>query len=245
MNFLSTGREGFHSAVAVCLIVSLSVAQESALESQSGRAEYQRFVIHSDGSFILVEPLDETHVDRLEYRNRIRPTLDVFQIDGGIEKKINIIDYDADFRPDLIRIERASDARSVEAISFYRGPLHKTHEEGHLDHALKHSFVQRDSVLTKEIRDRLEAMKARSIREDEIGVFSGYSLFAELDLRTIRSAFSAADSLFMGISYISSLQLQQMRQAPELSTMYRDDIDFLLMINPHTLGTEHEESTLR
>lgn len=243
MNFFPHGREWLRSVAMACLVAGTSLAQDPAPETLPARAEYQRFVVNSDGSFILVEPLDDTQVNRLEYRNRIRPTLDVFQTDGGLEKKINIIDYDADFRPDLIRIERASDDRSVEAISFYRGPMHKAHEEGHLAHALEHSFVRRDSLLTKDIKDRLEAMRARSIRDDEIGVFTGYSLFAELDLRTIRLAFDAADSLFEGVHHISSLSLSDMRGAPELSLSYRRDIDFLLMLNPHTLGTEHEEAT--
>jgi len=241
MKTMATPRLRLAWAGLLSVLVSTNAATQDNLSTQAQRRpDYQRLVINSDGSLVYVEPLDETLLNRLEYTNRLRPTLEIFFSDADGDRRISILDYDSDARPDFIRIERTPPDHTVEAVSFYRGPMHKLHEEGHLDHALKHSFIQNDSSLASEIRERLEAMRARQIGPEEIGVFSGYSLFAGLELPVIGEAFQAADSLFRGVEQVTSLNVQNLRNAPELAHIHRQEILKLLSINPHTLGTESD-----
>jgi hypothetical protein len=230
------------------LLVFLSPAgllSRQAEEAGHVRADVQRLVVHADGSLVYIEPVDETLVNRVEFTNRHRPTLEIFLHDGASDRRITILDYDPDQRPDFLRIERTDTDGNVEAVSFYRGPMHKVHEEGHLEHALLHSFVRKDSSLTREIRERLAAMRRREIPAKEIGVFSGYSLFAPLDLPVIQSAFDAADSLFAGIAEITNAPILRLREMPQLLPRYRSMVDALLNINPHTLGNEDDRSAPR
>ena len=220
---------------------NVSEAQDKHSSDQpSTKTAYDKVVVNSDGSLLYVEPLDSTITNRLEYTSMGRPTLDIYYVEGIVQTHVQIIDYNSDFKADFIRIERLSEDRNNDVASFYRGPLHKKHEEGHLDHTLQHRFIRRDSSLTKEIEERLEAMRMRAIREDEIGVFSGYSLFAELNLKDIRDAFVAADAVFKGLSDITSMSLKNVRFASELSVQYKSEIKKLIGINPHTFGGSKE-----
>ncbi len=225
------------------LIAGLSILLwQNGLSQNEKISNYDRLVINSDGTIVYFEPLDSSLINRIEYRNRVRPIMEIFAIRSDGEKKIQMIDYDSDLRPDFIRIEKAAEDRIMETVSFYRGPMHKNHEESHLEHALEHSFVRRDSVMARELREKLEAMRARRIPENELGVFSGYSLFAELKLKVIESAFTASDSLFQAIAQVTTASLSSLRQAPYLSTRYGNEIKMLISINPHTLGVMPENS---
>jgi hypothetical protein len=217
-------------ALVTALLHSTTVAQDYSAPN------YDRLVINADGTVVYFEPLDKSEVNRLEYRNRVRPTLEIFSLQEEGEKKITVIDYDSDERPDFIRVEKTAKNMNVETVGFYRGPKHKEHEESHLEHALEHSFVRRDSMVARELRDKLRAMRERTIRDDEVGLFTGYSLFAELNLSVIESAFASSDSLFRGLDELTSMSLETLRKAPHLSSRYRSEIRKLISINPHTLG---------
>lgn len=143
---------------ALCLLTPARLAAQHEHAEAGVRGDFQRLAVNSDGSIVYIEPLDETLISRVEFTNRHRPTLEIFLYNGGSDRRVTILDYDPDHRPDFIRIERTEAAGSVEAVSFYRGPMRKVHEEGHLEHALLHSFIRKDSGLTQEIRERLAAI---------------------------------------------------------------------------------------
>lgn len=234
-----------NSLFAIYLLGGLLGVISSAAAQDEKATSFDRLIVNSDGTISYFEPLDATLVNRIEFRNRVRPLMEIYTLLKEGEKKIQIIDYNNDLHPDFIRIERATDEKIVETVSFYRGPLHKQHEESHLEHALGHSFVRRDSVLAREMRDKLEAMRQRHIPDTEIGVFSGYSLFAELKLKVIESAFTACDSLFQGIGRVTTLDISSLRDTPYLGSRYRGQIKLLVGINPHTLGIVPENSTIK
>ena len=231
--------------LAIVLASAGSLAQDGQGIQGERRSDYERLVVNADGSLVYVEPLDTTLLNRLEYTNRLRPTLEIFLSDTEGDRRISILDYDHDAKPDFMRIERTLPDHTVEAVSFYRGPMHKLHEQGHLEHALQHSFIRNDSSLAREIRGRLDAMEVRTIDAGEIGVFSGYSLFAEIKLPIIGEAFRAADSLYSAIQRVTSSDVQSLREVPEIGTLHRSEIQKLLSINPHTLGMESEGSRPR
>lgn len=224
------------------IFLSLCFMAASVFSQDYSAPSYDRLVVNADGSVFYLEPLDKSEVNRLEFRNRVRPTLEIFAVQKEGDKKILIIDYDSDGFPDFIRIEKHAKNMGVEAVSFYRGPKHKEHEESHLEHALEHSFVRRDSATARQLKDKLRAMRDRTIRDDEIGVFTGYSLFAELKLSVIESTFASCDSLFHGIGTLTAMSLENLRKAPHVSDQYGNQIMKLLSINPHTLGLPPDNS---
>jgi hypothetical protein len=129
----------------------------------------------------------------------------------------------------------------TDMVGLYRGPKHKIHEEGHIDHALKHRFVLGDSASAHDLRERLDAIHARVIPDDEVGVFSGYGLFAELRLPVIRSAFEAADGLAKAVSKLTDRSLKQMGHIPEIAAENAELVQLLLSINPHNLSADPDK----
>jgi len=226
---------------AVILLVPFLLRAQAAAPQDFER-DSQRLVVNADGSLTYIEPFGPARENRLEYHNKPRPTIDLYSHKPDEEQKVTIIDYDGDGRPDFIHIERMNSEAVTDMVGLYRGPKHKIHEEGHLDHALHHRFILGDSASAHDLRERLEAIQARVIPEDEVGVFSGYGLFAELRLPVIRSAFDAADGLAKAVARLTDRSLKQMGHIPEIATDNAELVRLLLSINPHNLAADPESA---
>jgi hypothetical protein len=213
----------------------VAMAQSSSSRSEQ---EGQRLVINADGSISYVEPFGSANESLLEYKSKPRPTIDLLMYVPNEQRKVEIIDYNSDGRPDFIHVERIDAEGNADMVGLYRGPGHKIHEESHLDHALKHHFIHSDSVAEQQLAERLEAIRARNIHEDEIGVFSGYGLFAELHLPAIRISFESADALFNAITLLTKRTLNKLEPIPDLAGPHGAALQQLLSTDPHNLSSE-------
>jgi hypothetical protein len=198
-------RRPAHAAALVLLLLIIAPlpARSQAAGPQDYDRDAQRLVVNADGSITYIEPFGPGSTNRFEYRSRPRHTIDLYSHKPDEERKVTIIDYDGDGKPDFIHVERMNADGVTDMVGLYRGPKHKVHEEGHLDHALKHRFILGDSASAHDLRERLEAIRTRSIPDDEVGVFSGYGLFAELRLPVIQGAFDASDTLATAVARLT------------------------------------------
>lgn len=217
------------------VVVSNSWAQNPPARSEQ---EAQRLVINADGSVNYIEPFGASNESLLEYKSKPRPAIELLSYLPNEQRKVSIVDYNGDGRPDFIHLERMDAEGNSDMVGLYRGPGHKIHEEGHLDHALKHHFIHSDSVAERQLIERLQAIRARVIREDEIGVFSGYGLFAELHLPAIRTAFESADALFSAITFLTKRTLNKMDRIPDIAGPHAEALRILLSTDPHNLAPE-------
>jgi hypothetical protein len=220
------------------LMIFIAFAAGAQSSPNRSDQEAQRLVINADGSISYVEPFGSANESLLEYRSKPRPTIDLISYLVNEQRKVEIIDYDSDGKPDFIHIERIDAEGNADMVGLYRGPGHKIHEESHLDHALKHHFIHSDSVAEQQLAERLQAIRARNIHADEIGVFSGYGLFAELRLPSIRIAFESADTLFNEITILTKRTLNNMERIPDIAGPHGTALQLLLSTDPHTLSSE-------
>jgi len=226
----------FASLLSLSILVSCSAMSQMTESPTEG--ETQQLIINADGSINYYEPFGPKHESLLEYRTKPRPTIDLISLNDGEQRKVTIYDYDKNGTPDFIHLEHIFVDGSTDMVGLYRGPGHKLHEEGHLDHALKHHFIHRDSASAQQLRERLAAIRARTIPESEVGIFSGYGLFAGLRLPSIVSAFEAADSLAQGITILTGRSLNEHGRIPNLAAQHADAIGVLLTLDPHNLAPE-------
>lgn len=223
------------TGLAILLSGSNIRAQDTPLHAEQ---EAPRLVLNADGSINYSEPFGQANEGLLQYKSKPRPTIDLLTYLPNEQRKVSIIDYDLDGRPDFIHLEHLDADGNSDMVGLYRGPGHKIHEETHLDHALKHRFIHSDSTAEQQLRERLDAIRARTIRDDEIGVFSGYGLFADLNLPSIRAAFESADRLFHAISSLTKKAMDKMERIPDIASIHSQDVDILLSTNPHDLSPD-------
>jgi hypothetical protein len=223
------------TGLAIFLSGSITYAQDTPPHPEQ---EAQQLVINADGSINYIEPFGQANESLLQYKSKPRPTIDLLTYLPNEQRKVSIVDYNVDGKPDFIHLEHLDAEGNSDMVGLYRGTGHKIHEESHLDHALKHRFIHSDSTAERQLRERLDAIRARTIRNDEIGVFSGYGLFAELNLPSIRGAFESADRLFEAISSLTKKSMNNMEHIPDIAATHAQEVRILLSTNPHDLSPE-------
>ena len=228
--------------IAVLVASTMCTLAAQTNERKIGDPDGQQLVVNADGSINYYESFGPALESRLEYRSKPRPTIDIYSRRPTEEQRVTLIDYDADGKPDFIHVEYTNAEGVTDMVGLYRGPMHKKHEEGHLDHALSHRFILGDSLSARQLRERLEAIRARVIPVTEIGVFSGYGLFAELQLPVIRDAFRAADDLSHAIAQVTNRPVNQLMRVPDIALEHPAEVQLLLSINPHDLSTDSNGS---
>lgn len=221
------------------LLVAALATNIGQAQDEPGRKTYfQNLFLDYEGHICYAEGLDENPMNRIEYRTDGRDIIGIFLAKGDIRTKVEITDFNADGKADLVYIEKDHGEHDVTKVNFFRGPQYQEHLRRHFGHALRtasHPLIKdepEERERTKKIEEGMELLDKTTIGPDDIGVYSADGLFQVIRHKDIEFAFVAADTLNNALRAIVEGDYRLLSQEPQIVKKYDLEINLLTRIDP-------------
>ncbi len=221
--------------VTVLLLVQSSFAQEG---DETRKTYFQNLFLDHEGHICYTEMLDKNPLNRLEYRTDGREIIGIFFAEGELRTRVEITDFDADGKADLVYIEKDLGERNVTKVNFFRGAQYQEHLKKHFGHALRtatHPLIKdepEEVLRAQTIREGLALIEKTKLEQEDMGVYSSEGLFRVERHKDIQFAFVASDTLSNALRIIVEGDYRILSQEPQIVKKYNLEIGILTRIDP-------------